>query len=202
MKNQQNNMVDVKRLGGSIHWYGPSIASIVLDNEHGKHREFYNFYGGEHAIEDIHNHRGDLYSTILKGGMRNHLYSIHVKADAPYCMYRGYCISACSASRDFCCNFEMVESNVELKELIYFDSFEGDKYFMEWQQFHWVELLTDKVISHVEFGPVLNDVPTLVRNISTDQPCLQGPGSAIDDGVPENRPSDDELWAIIEGVVA
>lgn len=194
-------MDDVVALGGELHWYGPGISSIVRDNVHGSQREFFNFYGGKCAIEDVHNHRGDLSSTILKGGMRNHLYDVVPRRGAPFCMYRGKCVSACSAGRDFCCRFKTVEPEVELNETMYFDSKEGDSYFMDWRQYHWVELLTENTISHVTFGPVQNDVPTLVRRLS-DESCAQGPGSAIDDGVPSNRPHEDEVWGTIEQVMA
>ncbi len=199
------NMDDCRNLvknGGSLHWYGPGIASIVLTNEAGPFREFYNFYGGKCAIEDIHDHRGNLNSTILKGGMRNHVYELITSAfETSYCSYRGRCVSACSAGRDFCCNFEMIDENVELNEVMFFDSYQGDTYYLDWRKFHWVELLTANVISHVEFGPITQDVPTLVRNVNKGESCTQGPGSAIDDGVPSNRPGDAELWNIIEQVI-
>ena len=198
-------MNDVENLvskGAEVHWYGPGIASLVLDSVHGKQREFYNFYGGKCAIEDVHNHRGDLSSTILKGLMRNHIYSVEEKPGAPYCMYRGKCVSACSAGKNFCCNFQVVTPSVEIHEITYFDTGPGESYYMDWQQFHWVELMSENVISHVQFGPVVNDVPTLIRNISNGESCMQGPGSAIDDGVPSNRPSEQDVWDIIEQVVA
>jgi hypothetical protein len=178
-------MDDVIKLGGELHWYGDKVVSIFLAN-----KEIYNFYSGK-LEEDIHNHRSNMHSTIIQGAIRNNIFKCEPKADGQYSQYIGRCQENCNAASNFCCQFDLVEPNVEVTRITYFDSYPGNTYWLGYQQIHNVQKLTENIITHIQFGPMMQYKPCRIRPRSDlGIACALG-----------ESPSNEELWSIIEQVV-
>ncbi len=191
------NMDDVIKLGGKLRWYGDRVVSVLLANN-----EMYNFYGGEFQDGDIHNHHGDMHSTIIQGGMRNNIFTFEPKSGGQYSQYLGKCVNNCDAASNFCCQFDLVEPNVEITRIMYFDSYSGNEYWLGYQQIHNVQMLTENIITHLEFGPMMQYAPLQIRPRSdVGTACVLGKGSTMGDGVSSKSPSNEEMWSIIEKVV-
>ena len=190
-------MDDVVKLGTDLRWYGDGIVSILLDND-----EMYNFYGGRFYDGDVHNHHGDMHSTVIQGKLRNNIFTFEPKDDGQYSQYRGKCVNNCEAASNFCCQFDLVEPAVELTRIMYFDSQPGDTYWLEYHQIHNIQLLTENVITHLQFGPKMQSAPLALRpRADVGTACVLGKGSTMGDGISSISPSDEEMWDIIERVV-
>ncbi len=152
-------------------------------------KDMFHFYSpkADKKVDDIHNHRSSFDSTVLKGTLRNYLYEIEEDRDSPLQVVKGACLRFCSADRKFCCPTVVTAPNVAVLTKSHFDTSEGNSYYLRYDMFHRVEMMTSSVITHVRFGPIQQTYPRFVRDTTNNLDCY----------LPNNTP-ESELWEIIE----
>jgi hypothetical protein len=117
----------------------------------------YHFYSDKTPMlsaDNIHTHPYSFKSTIIKGGVRNHVYHWEESNEpTKHCMMR----KECRAGETW--NFE--HSNVTYNKVLTFDTYENNSYTIDYTVMHKIELLAPKVISLLEKSAVMQE-PTFI----------------------------------------
>lgn len=139
-----------------LHFYSPSLPSIT---------------------EDIHNHRYDFTSRILKGTFTNRLYQVIDDAAGSYLKTNESCNPDISAP----------SLNVSCEALPYEESIysTGHRYTMQHDQFHTVE--GESCITLLERGPYKKEFAQVV--VPRDKPSVCPFSKKVED---------EELWKLME----
>lgn len=160
-----------------IYYFGLGFIQVVLSKDERVH-----FYTDKLPTtnEDIHTHRYNFKSTILKGRFTNKKFSIvegatHVLKN-----------ESCSLDRELTNNIEIPVSIKHIESITYK---EGESYNMFFNEFHSVEYFGD-TITHLKRSDIITDYAQVIFENGSEEIC---PFS--------NKIEDDELWKIIEAML-
>lgn len=172
-----NKILDINYLKENhtrIYYFGLGFIQVVLNKYERVH-----FYTDELPTtnEDIHNHRYNFTSTILKGSFRNHKYKL-VSGDT-------------HILKNESCNLEKeLENNVSIPvsiELIELKEYnQGESYDMFFNELHAVEY-TDNTITYLKRTDIITDYAQVLYKKDSEEVC---PFS--------NKVETDKLWELIE----
>ena len=154
--------------------------------------ESYHFYSPQmpRLIVDIHNHRKGFTSTILKGLVKNQLYSIEgTDPDSKLKLVNGDCPRLCEARGEgfTCCSYTIIQENINLVPTVSWETGEGKKYTLPYEPLHLFELLSEGgVITHLQYLPQMQEYPSWIIG-SDNTPCEL-----------TKEPTEKEMWEIVE----
>lgn len=174
----------LRNLGGTLHSPAQGVVGLSVGSN-----ELYHFYSAKTAdIDDIHNHRRSFTSTVLKGVLRNNVYTIVKNPKSPLCLMQGSCLQFCKATKNMCSAdiIRLHRADVLLDHS--FDTTKGS-YYLDYNTFHNLELLTPIVITHIVWSQIQQAKPQFVRLGDDGAKCER-----ID--VSEKR-----MWEIIESTL-
>jgi hypothetical protein len=164
----------------TIHFFGLGFVQVKMDDD-----SRYHFYHPSLPAftENPHNHRYHFTSTVLRGGLRNHIWKVVVhstEGDVPAVIRYESCDPKIMAPRGD-------SPPVRALKVSTFDTFAGSSYYMDENTFHQVERLgSGPCVTHLVRGPKVDPLARVV--------CLEGK----DDICPFSRNlSDDDLWTIV-----
>ena len=151
----------LRGLGANPHYNGLGVVKLPINSRYG-----YHFYSerAEIMCENVHEHRFNFRSTVLKGTLRNFLYTI--KAGNPassLIMEQGGCYAGSVK--------EIVASGFDLEESVTFDTSAGDSYWIRHDQLHKVQAVTNTVITFLEKEPTVLEHGRLIHDTENPVPC-------------------------------
>jgi len=171
----------------SIFCGGSGIAGLSL-NTH----DHYHFYTSEapRLIDDLHSHKRPYKSTVIKGTVKNHIYTIDGEDPSSDLMLLNInCAYLCG--KGGCESHEVVRQNLRVKKILEHVTKEGDSYSLPHTVFHKFELVSlGPVITHIQQQPTAQQHTQIIVNES----YLTGNCVA-----PES--TDEELWDMIESCI-
>lgn len=162
--NKYLNLDYLQKNCSKIHSFGLGFIQIKLGEKERVHI-YTNKIKTTTKEEEIHNHRYNFKSTVLKGVLNNKLYQVNEDINGPFLLV------------DEACNPDLPKSEkkikVSLPKLICdFDTGKGQSYFIEKDTFHRVEALEDNTITLVRREPTVKDMAQIIypENIILDCP--------------------------------
>ncbi len=175
-----NKILDINYLKENntrIYYFGLGFIQIVLNKYERIH-----FYTDELPTtnEDIHNHRYNFTSTILKGKFRNDKYKL-ISGDTHILKNE-----SCNVDKELENNVSLTVS-VELTESKEYK--QGDSYDMFYNEFHAVDYTGD-TITYLERTDIITDYAQVVYRKDSEEVC---PFS--------NKVDVDKLWEIVESIL-
>ena len=118
--------------------YGTGVVKLHLGGS-----KIYRFYSDISTLDEIHDHRCNFTSTVLKGILRNRIYELSIcNADSTLQVIRSECKP----------NAERIveEDNATIIEVCNFTTCVGESYYLKYDLLHKVERVTPKVITFME----------------------------------------------------
>lgn len=148
--------------------------------------ERYHFYSEElkpiiDSEEEIHNHRYDFISTILKGTITNKIYTFKKKDSGNYNLTKESCNPNIILSDN-----EVIYGDIQLFSEEKYDK--GQSYMMKHEQFH--TIYTNDCITHLKRTNYKKQFAHVIRNNNTEKIC---PFS--------KKMSTEECWALIRKIL-
>jgi hypothetical protein len=160
-----------------IHYFGLGFIQLKLND-----RERMHFYipGLEPIVpeEDVHNHRYDFQSTILRGRLTQELWSPHRSAEGTHVIEEVTCEEGVAAERTpgiFILEMDSSHTYVE-----------GSSYMVSHRQFHKVRPGSEGCITLIERSGYKKNLAQVVKPIDGDSIC------PFSRKIPE-----DELWGLV-----
>jgi len=175
-----NKLLDINYLKENhtrIYYFGLGFIQIVLNKYERIH-----FYTDELPTtnEDIHNHRYNFTSTILKGQFRNDKYKL-IPGDTHI------------LKNESCNSDKELENNVEIPVSVEFieskEYKQGDSYDMFYNEFHAVDYSGD-TITYLKRSDIITDYAQVIYKKDSEEVC---PFS--------NKGDEDKLWSIVETIL-
>ena len=167
----------LKSLGATPHYNGLGVVKLPINKKYS-----YHFYSELAPImcENIHEHRFSFKSTVLKGTLRNFIYTIKTgNPDSSLVMEQGRCVSGSDKT--------VIRTEFDLEDSLTFDTVAGQYYWIRHDQLHKVQAITNTVITFVEKEPEVMGEGRLIQDVAHPQPCaFSAPKPAA------------ECWDIIE----
>lgn len=176
----------LKKLDGRIS-YAP-VGVIRLEYAKDRLYHFYSEQAPAILMENIHTHPHSFTSTIIKGGIRNHLYRVEDSmVETEHCV-RSFAFRTKGAK------IKMEQSNVTYDRITTFDTYSDGEYRIHYTAMHMINILVPKTITHLSCSPhigALRDVYFVMKkNVSYDKEELR------------NLKTEDECWEIVADTLA
>lgn len=177
INNQLLNIDFLKKECEHIHFFGLGFIQLKLD-----HFVRFHFYSSELPSymneEEIHNHRYDFQSHILKGTLKSEHYEITEGVD--YILEQESCKPGIEVKVEpVLCSIKSVSSHTYN---------EGEKYKIEHDEFH--KVVGIDCVTHVVRGLYMKDNADVIRKVNSEKIC------PFSKQIPEQ-----ELWDIVESMI-
>ncbi len=140
---------ELRRLNGRI-TYQP-LGAVRITFRKNLIYQFYSKLTPPVNPDNYHTHPYSFNSTIIKGGIRNHIYHFEESNEETKCRLQA---RACRRGVPLTTVYE----NVNFNEVLTYDTYEGNSYDMHYTVMHKIEPLGPKVISLLRKGPAEDDV--------------------------------------------
>lgn len=169
---------ELRKLGGLAKYNGTGVVKL-----HVGRTQIYRFYSdmATTVSEDIHEHRCNFTSTVLKGVLKNYIYDVAGQDPASILEIVR---SKCEANAE-----KIIEvPNAVLIEQCNFTTMPGESYYLAYNVLHQIERVTPKVVTLMQKEPNVQEAARIVMDTSiTEYVC---PISV--------KKSEKECWEIIE----
>ncbi len=140
---------ELRALNGKVTYNPLGVVKLRLGFS-----KFWHFYSDKTPVvleTNIHTHPYPYESKILKGGIRHHIYEVEETDEetTQHFLTRGY-----SNKSPMVVKYE----NVNVKEVVTFDTFVDDSYYIRNGVLHETELLTDKCVTYLNAEPWVDEL--------------------------------------------
>ena len=167
----------LRGLGAKPHYNGLGVVKLPINSKYS-----YHFYSelAQAICENVHEHRFSFRSTVLKGTLRNFLYTIKSgNPDSSLILEQGSCLPGSVK--------ETMEAGFDLEDSVTFDTSAGQSYWIRYDQLHKVQALTNTVITFLEKEQAVITEGRIIQDTENPAPCaFSAPKTAA------------ECWDIIE----
>lgn len=162
-----------------LYFFGLGFIQIKLNESERVH--FYTDAFPKTTIkEEVHNHRYDFESTILKGTLVQEIFSFHWIEPGNFWMTKETCNPTTKKE------FPRIQCHIELLQRQTFKT--GSSYWTDYKTFHRVE--SNDAITYLKRGPYMKDEADVIYPVDLVPTC---PFSV--------KVSDDELWEVIKSMI-
>ncbi len=168
----------LRKLDGKVSYMGLGVIKYKFRNNRA-----YHFYSemAPAIVEDIHEHRFNFTSKVVKGALKNYIYDVQGQdKNSTLQVERGECTANAERTTEV--------PNANIVELCNFVTEEGQSYYIHYTTLHRIECLTPKVITLLDKElPNVQENPRFVIDTNNPSVCAFS-----------QPKSEQECWEIIE----
>ncbi|MGV7235523.1 MAG: hypothetical protein ACQ9ET_04620 [Nitrosomonadaceae bacterium] len=184
---------ELRKMGGRIA-YTPVGLIRIEPNKY----QLYHFYSPDAPPileENVHTHPQSFKSTVIKGGIRNHIYRVDdVMEETDYCVRCVKFRVPPALQQSSTKTAKVVRKNVSYEKCVTFDTYEGNNYDLHYTTMHEVEILEPKTATILDCRPHIGAYPDVFfvmgKDVSYTKEQLH------------NRKTEKECWEIVADVLA